>query len=78
MNEPEEEYDGPSPKEIPALIVSTLGGKNVYAEGSWDNWKSRRTTLPTSTLVQFMHWVQSTVRKALYRGWLPSVIGVVP
>ena len=41
MNEQEEEYDGPPPKEIPALIVWTLGGKNVYVEGSWDNWKSR-------------------------------------
>ena len=41
MNEQEEEYDGPPPKEIHALIVWTLGGKNVYVEGSWDNWKSR-------------------------------------
>jgi 5'-AMP-activated protein kinase, regulatory beta subunit len=41
MNEQEEEYDGPPQKEIPALIVWTLGGKNVYVEGSWDNWKSR-------------------------------------
>ncbi|OQU92693.1 hypothetical protein SORBI_3001G390500 [Sorghum bicolor] len=42
MNEQEEEYDGPPQKEIPALIVWTLGGKNVYVEGSWDNWKSRK------------------------------------
>ncbi|XP_020406512.1 SNF1-related protein kinase regulatory subunit beta-1 [Zea mays] len=28
--------------EIPSLIVWTLGGKNVYVEGSWDNWKSRK------------------------------------
>lgn len=41
MNEQEEEYDGPPLKEIPALIVWTLGGKTVYVEGSWDNWKSR-------------------------------------
>ncbi|CAN6306828.1 unnamed protein product [Urochloa humidicola] len=41
MNE-QEEYDGPPPKEIPALIVWTLGGKSVYVEGSWDNWKSRK------------------------------------
>jgi hypothetical protein len=44
MNE-QEEYDGPPPKEIPALIVWTLGGKNVYVEGSWDNWKSRYNSL---------------------------------
>jgi 5'-AMP-activated protein kinase, regulatory beta subunit len=41
----QEEYDGPPQKEIPALIVWTLGGKNVYVEGSWDNWKSRYTSL---------------------------------
>ncbi|CAN6211450.1 unnamed protein product [Urochloa humidicola] len=29
MNEQEEEYDGPPPKEIPALIVSTIGGKKM-------------------------------------------------
>lgn len=45
MNEQEEEYDGPLLKEIPALIVWTLGGKNVYVEGSWDNWKSRYNNL---------------------------------
>lgn len=45
MNEQEEEYDGPPQKEIPALIVWTLGGKNVYVEGSWDNWKSRYNNL---------------------------------
>lgn len=42
MNEQEEEFDGPPQKEIPALIVWTLGGKNVSVEGSWDNWKSRK------------------------------------
>ncbi|KAL5680189.1 hypothetical protein ACJX0J_006574, partial [Zea mays] len=42
MNDQEEEYDGPPQKEIPSLIVWTLGGKNVYVEGSWDNWKSRK------------------------------------
>jgi 5'-AMP-activated protein kinase regulatory beta subunit len=41
MNEQEEEFDGPPQKEIPALIVWTLGGKSVSVEGSWDNWKSR-------------------------------------
>lgn len=41
MNEQEEEFDGPPQKEIPALIVWTLGGKNISVEGSWDNWKSR-------------------------------------
>ena len=45
MNEQEEEYDGPPQKEIPGLIVWTLGGKNVYVEGSWDNWKSRYNNL---------------------------------
>lgn len=42
MNEQEEEFDGPPQKEIPVLIVWTLGGKNVSVEGSWDNWKSRK------------------------------------
>jgi hypothetical protein len=41
MREQEEEFDGPPQKEIPALIVWTLGGKSVSVEGSWDNWKSR-------------------------------------
>jgi 5'-AMP-activated protein kinase, regulatory beta subunit len=45
MNDQEEEYDGPPQKEIPSLIVWTLGGKNVYVEGSWDNWKSRYNNL---------------------------------
>ena len=45
MNEQEEEYGGPPQKEIPSLIVWTLGGKNVYVEGSWDNWKSRYNNL---------------------------------
>lgn len=40
--EEEEEFDGPPQKEIPALIVWTLGGKSVSVEGSWDNWKSRK------------------------------------
>ncbi|XP_072959381.1 SNF1-related protein kinase regulatory subunit beta-1-like [Typha angustifolia] len=34
--------DGPSEKEIPALLVWTFGGKNVLVEGSWDNWTTRR------------------------------------
>ena len=45
MNEQEEEYDGSPQKEIPGLIVWTLGGNNVYVEGSWDNWKSRYNNL---------------------------------
>ncbi|KAG8079256.1 hypothetical protein GUJ93_ZPchr0007g6183 [Zizania palustris] len=39
----EEDNDAPPQKLIPTLLVSTLGGKNVYVEGSWDNWKSRQT-----------------------------------
>ncbi|KAL5198367.1 hypothetical protein ABZP36_001879 [Zizania latifolia] len=37
----QEDSDAPPQKLIPTLLVSTLGGKNVYVEGSWDNWKSR-------------------------------------
>ncbi|KAF0907599.1 hypothetical protein E2562_018404 [Oryza meyeriana var. granulata] len=38
----EEDSDAPPQKLIPILLVWTLGGKNVYIEGSWDNWKSKQ------------------------------------
>ncbi|BAF22606.1 SNF1-related protein kinase regulatory subunit beta-1 [Oryza sativa Japonica Group] len=41
-SEQEEDHDGPPDKLIPTLLVWTLGGKNVYIEGSWDNWKSKQ------------------------------------
>uniref|UniRef100_A0A0D9X339 Association with the SNF1 complex (ASC) domain-containing protein n=1 Tax=Leersia perrieri TaxID=77586 RepID=A0A0D9X339_9ORYZ len=40
-SEQEEDNDGPPQKLIPILLTWTLGGKNVYVEGSWDNWKSK-------------------------------------
>lgn len=43
MNEQQEDTDGPPQKLIPTLLEWTLGGKNVYVEGSWDSWKSKRS-----------------------------------
>ncbi|KAJ3683009.1 hypothetical protein LUZ60_013236 [Juncus effusus] len=42
MKEQSEDYDFQPEKEIPVLLVWTLGGKQVSVEGSWDHWKSRR------------------------------------
>ncbi|KAK8990511.1 hypothetical protein V6N11_009209 [Hibiscus sabdariffa] len=35
--------DSPSEKGIPVIITWNYGGNNVAVEGSWDNWKSRKT-----------------------------------
>lgn len=32
----------PSEKGIPTLITWSQGGNNVFVEGSWDNWRSRK------------------------------------
>ncbi|XP_015694992.1 SNF1-related protein kinase regulatory subunit beta-1-like [Oryza brachyantha] len=41
-SEQEEDNDASPQKLIPILLTWTLGGKNVYIEGSWDNWKSKK------------------------------------
>ncbi|KAG2647685.1 SNF1-related protein kinase regulatory subunit beta-1-like [Panicum virgatum] len=33
---------GPPQKKIPTLLTWTLGGRNIYVEGSWDNWTSKK------------------------------------
>ncbi|XP_039043512.1 SNF1-related protein kinase regulatory subunit beta-1-like [Hibiscus syriacus] len=35
--------DSPSEKGIPVIITWNYGGSNVAVEGSWDNWKLRKT-----------------------------------
>jgi 5'-AMP-activated protein kinase, regulatory beta subunit len=41
MNQQQEDSDGPPQKKIPTLLMWTLGGRNIYVEGSWDNWTSK-------------------------------------
>jgi 5'-AMP-activated protein kinase, regulatory beta subunit len=41
MNQQQEDSDGPPQKKIPTLLTCTLGGRNIYVEGSWDNWTSK-------------------------------------
>jgi 5'-AMP-activated protein kinase, regulatory beta subunit len=36
----------PKEKGIPTLIIWSQGGKEVFLEGSWDNWTSRYKLLP--------------------------------
>ncbi|XP_022755642.1 SNF1-related protein kinase regulatory subunit beta-1-like [Durio zibethinus] len=35
--------DNPSEKGIPVIITWNYGGNDVAVEGSWDNWRSRKT-----------------------------------
>ncbi|XP_039052233.1 SNF1-related protein kinase regulatory subunit beta-1-like [Hibiscus syriacus] len=35
--------DSPSEKGIPVIITWNYGGNDVAVEGSWDNWRSRKT-----------------------------------
>ncbi|KAL5672588.1 hypothetical protein ACJX0J_016894, partial [Zea mays] len=42
MNQQQEDSDGPPQKKIPTLLTCTLGGRNIYVEGSWDNWTSKK------------------------------------
>ncbi|CAN6176713.1 unnamed protein product [Urochloa humidicola] len=42
MNQQHDDSDGPPQKKIPTLLTWTLGGTNIYVEGSWDNWTSRK------------------------------------
>ncbi|KAL6657336.1 hypothetical protein ACP70R_005116 [Stipagrostis hirtigluma subsp. patula] len=41
-NRQQDDFDGPPQKKIPTLLTWTLGGKNIYVEGSWDNWASKK------------------------------------
>ncbi|KAE8655460.1 SNF1-related protein kinase regulatory subunit beta-1 [Hibiscus syriacus] len=36
-------FDSPSEKGIPVIITWNYGGNNVAVEGSWDNWRLRKT-----------------------------------
>ncbi|TKW36603.1 hypothetical protein SEVIR_2G451300v4 [Setaria viridis] len=42
MNQQQDDSDGPPQKKIPTLLTWTLGGRNIYVEGSWDNWTSKK------------------------------------
>jgi hypothetical protein len=41
MRDQQDDSDGPPQKKIPTLLVWPHGGKNIYVEGSWDNWTSK-------------------------------------
>jgi len=43
MNESHNSLDLPPEKGIPTMITWNYGGKDVAVEGSWDNWKSRKS-----------------------------------
>lgn len=43
QTESHEDVDFPSERGIPTLITWNYGGGDVAVEGSWDNWKSRKT-----------------------------------
>lgn len=42
INGSEEPNNNPQEKGIPTLITWSQGGNEVFVEGSWDNWTSRR------------------------------------
>ncbi|GJN33471.1 hypothetical protein PR202_gb22075 [Eleusine coracana subsp. coracana] len=42
MHGQQEDVYGPPQKKIPTLLTWALGGKNIYVEGSWDNWATKK------------------------------------
>ncbi|XP_051134501.1 SNF1-related protein kinase regulatory subunit beta-1 [Andrographis paniculata] len=43
QNESHRAVDLPHEQGIPTIITWSLGGSNVAVEGSWDNWRTRKT-----------------------------------
>ena len=55
MNQQQEDSDGPPQKKIPTLLTWTLGGRNIYVEGSWDKWTSKysQTEIYMSSILSY-------------------------
>ncbi|KAF5184128.1 Snf1-related protein kinase regulatory subunit beta-2 [Thalictrum thalictroides] len=43
LNDPHTTLDVPPQHGIPTMITWSSGGSNVFVQGSWDNWTSRKT-----------------------------------
>jgi hypothetical protein len=46
MSGQQEDVYGPPQKKIPTLLTWALGGKNIYIQGSWDNWAVKYARSP--------------------------------
>lgn len=63
MNQQQEDSDGPPQKKIPTLLTWTLGGRNIYVEGSWDNWTSKYSQTKYTICVPFLSYALKLINR---------------